>query len=106
MTGKYLMLLCKKNIKSRPKCITVKYGPFVEDNINAIIEDFKNLSKGTIYEDVIIKVITKRGGGICNTCGCRRNFLHTWEPCPDCASPADCVDYFVEKQIALGEVVY
>jgi len=24
----------------------------------------------------------------------------------DCASPADCVDYYVEKQIELGEIIY
>jgi hypothetical protein len=106
MNGKYLMMLCEKKINSRPKSITVKYRPFVESYINKIIEDFKNLSQGTIYENVAIKLIPRRSGGICNSCGYGRNFLHTWEPCPNCGSPADFVDYVSEKQIELGEVLY
>jgi len=82
----------------------VKYGPFVEEQLGSIEQDFKELAKGTHLEDVALSYVARRGGGICNTCGSKRNFLHTWELCSNCGSPGVCVDYDPVKQLRVVSV--
>ncbi len=108
MTGEYLYLQCMKRLKGddrKPKSITIKYGPHA-NNAQRIVDDFRKCSIGSVLEGVEIKFKRKRGGGLCNTCGYRRNFLDTWEPCPSCGSPADCVDWDPAKQLVIGEIEY
>jgi Zn finger protein HypA/HybF involved in hydrogenase expression len=107
MMGKYLLYLCKAKIKKpHPKSIIVGYGPFAEEVLIGIEQDFRELAKGTIYEKLNVTYKARRGGGICNTCGNRRNFLHTWESCINCGSPAMCVDYNPKKQLQIISIDY
>jgi Zn finger protein HypA/HybF involved in hydrogenase expression len=107
MTGKYLLYLCKATIKKpHPKSIIVRYRPFVEEELIGIDHDFRELVKGTIYEKLNITFRAGRSGGICKTCGHRRNFLHAWESCKNCGSPAICVDHDPTKQLQIISVDY
>ena len=107
MTGKYLLSLCKATIKKlHPKSIIVGYGPFVEEALIGIEHDFRELAKGTIYEKLNIVYKARRSGGICNTCGHRRNFLHTWDSCVNCGSPAICNNYDPTKQLQIISADY
>jgi len=107
MTANYLLYLCKKATLGRhPKSIVVRYGPFVEELLKRIDQEFRELAKGTFIEDVNISYVARRSGGICNTCGSRRNFLHTWESCSNCGSPAICVNYDPAKQLEVVSVEY
>ncbi len=107
MTGKYLYYLCKKATAGRsPKSIVVRYGPFIEEILNRIEQDFRELAKGTFLDGVSISYVDRRSGGICNICGSRRNFLHTWESCSNCGSLAICVNYDPVKQLEVLSVEY
>jgi len=86
--------------------MVVQYGPFVEDHLTRINNDFIELAKGTTFEGISITYKARRGGRTCNTCGYKRNFLHTWESCANCGSPAICVDYDPTKQLQIIAVNY
>jgi Zn finger protein HypA/HybF involved in hydrogenase expression len=107
MTGKYLLYLCKKATSGRrPKSIVVRYGPFVEEILKRIDREFRELAKDTFLDGVSILYVARRSGSICNTCGSRRNFLHTWESCLNCGSPAIFVNYDPLKQLEVVSVEY